>query len=75
MRTSSSIPDFDAETAGPSRRFWTAIRSAWQAYCKWYQRRAVQHYLSELDDRMLKDIGISRSQIEAAVSRGRPWTR
>jgi uncharacterized protein YjiS (DUF1127 family) len=36
-------------------------------------RRDVRH-LEEFSDRMLADIGMSRSGIDAAV-RGRPWRR
>jgi len=53
-------------------RLWRAVREAKRAYVRWYKRRAACHYLSSLDDRMLRDIGISRSQIEAAVRNGRP---
>jgi len=36
----------------------------------WYDRRAAARTLSRFDNRMLKDIGITRSDISAAV-RGR----
>lgn len=52
-------------------RIRQAALAAWRAYVKWYNRRAAYHYLSGLDDRMLQDIGISRSQIESALRDGR----
>ncbi|MCL4764669.1 MAG: DUF1127 domain-containing protein [Hyphomicrobiaceae bacterium] len=48
-------------------RLLSAARSAQCAYVKWYERRAARHHLGSLDDRLLKDIGISRSEIEPAV--------
>lgn len=60
----------------PQRRTAISFRqiaeAAWRAYIKWYNRRAAAYYLSSLDDRMLQDVGISRSQIESAVRDGRP---
>jgi uncharacterized protein YjiS (DUF1127 family) len=42
----------------------------WNACFRWLRRRAVRRTLSELDDRMLRDIGITRADIED-VARGR----
>ena len=55
-----------------AHRAWTEARSAWKAYVKWYEQRAAMHHLGQLDDRMLRDIGISRSEIEAVACSGRP---
>ncbi len=49
--------------------------SCWQAYVRWRDRRVALHHLALLDDRMLKDIGISRSEIEWALYHGRPVRR
>lgn len=50
---------------------WSATRSAQRACKVWYERREAMHRLGSLDDHMLKDLGISRDQIEMAVTRGR----
>lgn len=51
----------------PKLRLKTAAESYWHSYKALRERcRAVAH-LSSLDDRHLKDIGISRCQIENAV--------
>jgi uncharacterized protein YjiS (DUF1127 family) len=41
--------------------------AAWDAVAGYLVRRSAITTLGELDDRALRDIGISRSQIEAAV--------
>lgn len=53
--------------------------AVWDAVAGYVVRRTAITTLRELDDRALRDIGISRSQIEAAVhgltpsaERGRP---
>ncbi len=68
--TSSPEAEFDRQT--PSSRLALTLRSAWRTYCGWYMRRAARRHLVSLDDRMLRDIGICRSEIESAVLRGTP---
>ena len=61
------------EAAGQrQRRKAGTILSSWLvAAARWRRvRRAIQE-VARLDDRMLKDIGIHRSEIERAVRRGR----
>jgi uncharacterized protein YjiS (DUF1127 family) len=41
---------------------------AWRAYARWCERRAAVRELHALDDRTLRDIGVSRSEIEWVVS-------
>jgi uncharacterized protein YjiS (DUF1127 family) len=41
--------------------------ACWDAVSGYFVRRSAIATLSELDDRALRDIGIVRSQIEAAV--------
>jgi uncharacterized protein YjiS (DUF1127 family) len=44
-----------------------AIRKRWSAYRLWRERRAAIRALGALDDRMLKDIGLGRSEIASAI--------
>jgi uncharacterized protein YjiS (DUF1127 family) len=60
-----------------------ALKHAWEAYHSWRIQEATVTYLRSLSDRQLKDIGLTRSQIDCAVrgaldSRGgiaRDWSR
>jgi uncharacterized protein YjiS (DUF1127 family) len=45
----------------------SAFNACWEAFARHLVRRADIAILSELDDRALRDIGLVRSQIEAAV--------
>jgi uncharacterized protein YjiS (DUF1127 family) len=47
------------------------IVAAWRAIALWHTRRQAMRELNEFDDRALHDMGIRRSEIEAAVF-GRP---
>ncbi|MBR0957387.1 MULTISPECIES: DUF1127 domain-containing protein [Bradyrhizobium] len=62
-----------SQTAGRSLRpsssggFFTALAHAASALFNRLERRSAVKTLNELDDRALRDIGITRSQIEDAV--------
>jgi uncharacterized protein YjiS (DUF1127 family) len=53
-----------AKRSGTASEFFAAC---WDAVAGYVVRRSAVTTLHELDDRALADIGISRSQIEAAV--------
>ncbi len=44
-----------------------AIVAGWRAVALWHARRRAMRELNEFDDRALHDMGIRRSEIEAAV--------
>jgi uncharacterized protein YjiS (DUF1127 family) len=48
-----------------------AIVAGWRAVARWHARRQAMRELNGFDDRALHDMGIRRSEIEAAVF-GRP---
>ena len=55
-----------------SRSLLAAVVSLLGKLLRELRHRRALRALSEHDDRMLKDVGISRSQIEGAVRNGRP---
>lgn len=38
----------------------------------WHERTRQRHHLQTLDDRMLNDIGVSRSEVEREIAK-KPW--
>lgn len=53
-----------------ARALGRLLLRGWHAYRLWRERRRAMAQLAALDGHMLKDMGIDRSEIEAAV-RGR----
>jgi uncharacterized protein YjiS (DUF1127 family) len=51
----------------PLRLLWHAACALWRAAARWMARRQAVRELHALDDRSLRDIGLGRSEIEAAV--------
>ena len=54
-------------------RMARAARHGWQLYRAWYVQEATIAYLKTLSDRQLKDIGLTRSQIDCAVRGAFDW--
>jgi uncharacterized protein YjiS (DUF1127 family) len=53
--------------ASLSQRFGNAVKRGWADYRTYRARRATILALHALDDSLLKDIGISRSEIESVA--------
>ena len=72
--TTGSKPSEAARPAAPirthsSRRVRSRPRlDVLQRFLVWRQRRATRIVLSALDDRMLRDIGVLRSEIDAIAN-------
>jgi uncharacterized protein YjiS (DUF1127 family) len=65
MRTIQSTVSIAGRTDRLTSRAMAALQSAWLGFWQWWSLRATILLLQELDDRMLKDIGIDRSEIES----------
>ena len=52
-------------------RIWNFLRGASHALCERAAHRRAVSELSQLDDRILRDLGIERSQIASVVRHGR----
>jgi uncharacterized protein YjiS (DUF1127 family) len=58
------------EVAAPRgwlHRLTDAVQSTARAYLDWRLRRATVRILTSMDDRMLRDIGMTRSEIHSVV--------
>jgi len=55
----------------PLQSLWHTACLLWGAAAKALARRRAERELRALDDRSLRDIGLGRSEIEAAVRGGR----
>ena len=52
---------------------WTLPERIAEVLYQWQKRASDRHHLRRLDDRMLKDLGLSRADVEGEV--GKPfWT-
>jgi len=72
MRTDTSAPAIAETVPRPSgRRLCDMFGHCWHVYAKWRETRRAISRLAALGDRQLKDIGISRCQIESAARRGK----
>ena len=52
-----------------SHRAAAVASAGWSAYAAWRERRAAVKELAALDDRTLRDLGLTRSEIEYVVGR------
>jgi uncharacterized protein YjiS (DUF1127 family) len=53
---------------------WEKAREAARVYAEARRRGAAARELERLSDHMLRDIGLHRSQIHAAIAEQRPWS-
>jgi uncharacterized protein YjiS (DUF1127 family) len=53
---------------------WEKAREAARVYAEARRRGAAARELERLSDHMLRDIGLHRSQIHAAIAEPRPWS-
>ena len=53
---------------------WAKARAAMSLYAEARRRGAAARELERLSDHMLRDIGLHRSQIGAALREQRPWS-
>lgn len=52
-----------------SRGLLHLAQAAWAAIYGWQSRARGRHQLSRLDDRMLRDIGLSRADVQCEVDK------
>ena len=64
---SSAIPTRDSVGDRFPRTIGAALKGWWMAYVNWRMERLAVYRLHAMSDRELKDMGVSRAQIEFAV--------
>ncbi|MEX1109007.1 MAG: DUF1127 domain-containing protein [Dongiaceae bacterium] len=57
----------DGRDSGPMARAGRMAADAWTNYRAWSELRRATRHLASLDDRVLRDIGVSRSEINRMV--------
>ena len=63
----TSTPFFNADDLLGGVKF--AIVRAFEVLAVWQARERQRHHLRELDDRLLRDMGISRADVELEASK------
>ncbi|MFA5122148.1 DUF1127 domain-containing protein [Zavarzinia sp.] len=48
---------------------WGLVAKAMMTLLTWQRRLAERHHIREMDDRMLRDIGLSRADIEGEATK------
>ncbi len=51
------------------RRFTGLVRAVMLQLVLWQERAEQRHRLAELDERMLKDIGLTRADVQAEINK------
>ena len=69
---SNAIRHSDPLVGTVSRKAAAALRRWWVAYVKWRLNQLAIRQLNSMSDRQLKDMGLSRGQIDFAVGRHAP---
>jgi len=64
---SSAIPPRDSVGDRLPRTMGAALKGWWMAYVNWRLEQLAISRLHSMSDRELKDMGVSRAQIESAV--------
>lgn len=63
----------DPPERGVADRLWSRIGAGFEAildtWVAWRRRRIDRRRLQQMDDHMLKDIGLSRADVEAEISK------
>ena len=65
MRNSQSTLSLDGRTGRLTVRAVAALQRAWIGFWRWWIQRVTIRRLQELDDHLLKDIGVDRSEIDS----------
>lgn len=65
-----SLGSLEFQRLGVRRHGWRAVRSVWTRYLRHRQRQRDFAQLAAMNDFELRDIGITRDEIRAAILEG-----
>jgi len=68
-----AVPDRPGLAVRATRSFGAAMAGAWRAFRRHREVARATRALTEMDDRALRDIGLSRADIGRAARYGRDW--
>jgi uncharacterized protein YjiS (DUF1127 family) len=60
---------YGARRGGPAGRFVVALAAAFERLFDWQKRRAERDRLGRLDERLLRDIGLSSADVAGEVEK------
>jgi uncharacterized protein YjiS (DUF1127 family) len=68
MKSHAEFVQSCARSATPHFSLGRSLRAAWQQFGRWHALYRQRQQLASLSDEMLKDIGLSRADIETEIT-------
>ena len=69
MKSQECIDTIESPPPGTSFGLPPFIVNAWRRFVRWGERRRQRQHLARLDDRMLRDLGLSRADVQIEIDK------